>query len=85
MGFVFPSEQVLDRRKQISFVEKAKSSTHVEDSPLQKDIEMEKDFQFLMGQYIKDLEAFGSDPVDEVLKKHCRVYCKPRLIKISVV
>ncbi len=42
--------------------------THFEGSPLQKATQMAKDSQFAMGQYIKDLEAFDSDPVDEVSK-----------------
>ncbi len=56
----------LFRRRQICFLERAKNSTPFDDSPPQKDIQMAKDSQSTMGQYIKDLDILDSDPVDEV-------------------
>ncbi len=53
-----PSVQALVRRRQISFLNKAKNSTHFEGSPLQKDIQMANDCQSHIGQYIKDFEAW---------------------------
>ncbi len=58
------SVHALVRKRQISFLKKAKNSTHFEGSPLQ----MTKDSQSPMVQYIKDLEALDSDPVEEVSK-----------------
>ncbi len=68
MELDIPSVKALVRRRQISFLKKAKNSTYFEGSPLQKAIQMTKDCQSPMGQYIKDLEALDSDPVDEVSK-----------------
>ncbi len=63
-----PSVHALVRRRQISFLKKAKNITHFEGSPLHTAIQMAKDSPSPMGKYIKDLEALDSDPVDEVLK-----------------
>ncbi len=63
-----PSVQAFVRRRQISFLKKTKNSTHFEGSPPQKAIQMAKNTQSPMRQYIKDLETLDSDPVDEVSK-----------------
>ncbi len=62
------SVQALVRRRQIGFLKKVKNITHFEGSPLQKAIQMAKDSQSPMGQYIKDLEVLDSDTVDEISK-----------------